>query len=82
MRQNILTASKRFLENVEITKGNAEKHNLYNGLANLAGAVAALQGEVEKLKQEIGQVRQLKRAYPNYYLDTRAFVGLVKRAIA
>jgi hypothetical protein len=57
MAQDLGLAEKCFTENLRLfanTTTEAEKYNLYTGLANLAGGLAA---EVSSLKSEVRQLR-------------------------
>ena len=59
MKQNLQIAAKCFGENLALfsdPQGTPEKYNLYNGLANLAGGIQALQAEIERLRPELQQL--------------------------
>jgi hypothetical protein len=50
-------AKKMFRENLELFKDDAEKHNLYKGLLNLASAIDDLANKMRSIEQEVHQIK-------------------------
>ncbi|OFW61995.1 MAG: hypothetical protein A2133_05105 [Actinobacteria bacterium RBG_16_64_13] len=64
MNDAALTALKCFRENLRDfgdARTQPENYNLYNGLANLAEAIGALQVQVLALSQEVQELRRGRR---------------------
>lgn len=54
-------AQKCFLENRDLfgnSKTQPEKYNLYNGLANLADAVIALERKIKNIEDDVHKIKR------------------------
>jgi hypothetical protein len=57
----IQTATNCFNENIRLfgdARSEPEKFNLYNGLSNMAQAIAQLAREVDAIKQTVDRIRR------------------------